>query len=770
MRAFASVLFVLLACGAARAQIGDLPSRIGPPDAQFVGSASCAACHRTESDDWHGSHHAAAIQAANDKSVLGKFDGAIFRKGGEESRFFRRDGKFFVHTAGPDGKQKDFEFKYTFGLYPLQQYLIALPGGRLQAFGVAWDSRPAAQGGQKWFDLYPDRKLAPGDPLHWTGIDQNWNYQCAWCHSTDLRKHYDPAKNSFATHWSEISVGCEACHGPGSRHLAWARKDAGVSGEEKENHGFSVRLDQRADAKWRLDATTAFRSPPATRHTEELVCAGCHARRGQFSDAPLDALHFYDAFRAATLDRGLYYPDGQQHDEDYNFASFAQSRMHAAGVTCSDCHNPHSGKLRLPGNQVCGQCHDAKTFDAPSHHHHPVDSTGAQCASCHMPTTIYMGVDARHDHSIRIPRPDRTVALGTPNACNQCHQDKDAAWAVAALKSWHGKGNPGAQTFAEAFALADSDGPGARAALIAVAQDESQSFIARASALHRLMQFVSPDVLELAERLTKSGEPMIRTASAELFADADPATRARALAPLLRDQSRVVRMQAARELAGASEKALSPDDLAPFDNALAEYVAGEMFNAERPESRSNLGLLELARGHVEAARSQFEMARKLDRTFAPAPIMLAEIARGRGGETAAETILSKALSDQPLSAPLAHALGLNLVRQKRLAEAMPRLEQAARLAPEDPHYAYVYAVALHDTGSPDKAVEILRAALARHANDRDLLSALASYEAQTGDFAAALGHAQKLMTLEPDDAELRKFADQLKARVGEPMK
>ena len=276
-----------------------------------------------------------------------------------------------------------------------------------------------------------------------------------------------------------------------------------------------------------------------------------------------------------------------------------------------------------------------------------------------MPTTIYMGVDARHDHSIRIPRPDRTVALGTPNACSQCHKDKDAAWAVAALKSWHGKGDPGAQTFAEAFALADFDGPGARAALIAVAQDESQSFIARASALHRLMQFVSPDVLELAERLTKSGEPTIRTASAELLADADPATRARALAPLLRDQSRVVRTQAARELAGASEKALSPDDLAPFDNALAEYVAGEMFNAERPESRFNLGSLELARGHVDAARSQFETARILDRTFAPAPIMLAEIARGRGDEAAAEAILSKALADQPLSAPLAHALGLN---------------------------------------------------------------------------------------------------------------
>ena len=261
MRAFASVLFVLLVCGAARAQIGDLPSRIGPPAAQFVGSAACAACHQKESDDWRASHHAAAMQAAGDKNVLGKFDGAIFRKGDEESRFFRRDGKFFVHTAGPDGRQKDFEFKYTFGLYPLQQYLIALPGGRLQAFGVAWDPKAGGAGRTKMVRPLSRPQAGPGDPLHWTGIDQNWNYQCAWCHSTDLRKHYDPARHSFATHWSEISVGCEACHGPGSRHLAWAREDAGVSGEEKENHGLSIRLDQRAGAKWRLGAATAFRSP-----------------------------------------------------------------------------------------------------------------------------------------------------------------------------------------------------------------------------------------------------------------------------------------------------------------------------------------------------------------------------------------------------------------------------------------------------------------------------------------------------------------------------
>ncbi len=769
MKSVFLALFLVLAPVAAPAQALDLPSRIGPLEAEFVGSAACAACHKTEYHEWLASHHAAAMQRATARTVLGKFDGATFRKGDIESVFFRRDGKFFVRTVGPNGAPADFEIKYTFGVYPLQQYLIALPGGRLQAFGIAWDSRPKAQNGQRWFDLYPKRALAPGDPLYWTGIDQNWNYQCAWCHSTDLRKNYDPAKNTFATHWSEISVGCEACHGPASRHIAWAKKESGVSPAEKKNHGFSVRLDQRVDAKWRLDgAATAFRSPPATKNTEELVCAGCHARRSQFADSPLAALRFYDAFNPSTLARGVYYPDGQQLEEDYNFASFAQSRMHAHGVTCSDCHNPHSGKLRLPGNKVCGQCHNAKVFDTSSHTHHPPGSAGAQCAACHMPTTTYMGVDARQDHSIRIPRPDRTIALGVPNACNQCHKDKDAAWAVAALKSWHADDKPGAQTFAEAFALADSDGPGARAALIRVAQDESQSAIARASALHRLRNFISPDAIALAARMTKSKEPMIRAASVEVLANADPKTKARTLAPLLRDPTRLVRMQAARAIAGDGERALTPADLGPFEKALAEYVAGQMFNAERPESHFNLGSLDLARGRVDSARAQFEKTLNLDKTFSPAAIMLAEIARRGGDEAAAEKILTKALADNPNSAPLYHALGLSLIRQKRLPEALAKLKEANRLAPDDARFAYVYAVALHDTGAPAKATEVLRAALARHPNDRSILTALASYDAQAGQFDAAFGYAQRLVTLEPDDARLRRFEEMLKARVVKP--
>jgi len=729
--------------------------------AQFVGSGACVSCHAAEHAEWLGSQHKAAMQEPSEASVLGRFDGASFRKGAEEAIFSRKDGKFSIRTTGPDGKPGDFAVRYVFGISPLQQYLIELPGGRLQAFGIAWDSRPAGQGGQRWFDLYPERKLAFGDPLHWTGIDQNWNYQCAWCHSTNLRKNFDAASGAFKTTFSEISVGCEACHGPASAHVAWAAKpDASVA-----SRGFSVSLSQ-SGAKWLAGAgATAARTGPPASDREVLVCAGCHSRRQQFSDDPLAAAQFYDAFRPVTLEAGLYHLDGQQRDEVYNFGSFMQSRMHAAGVTCSDCHNPHSGKLRLAGNAVCGQCHDAKVFDEPAHHHHAQGAAGAQCVGCHMPTTVYMGVDARHDHSMRIPRPDRTIALATPNACNQCHAEKSAAWAVEALASWGAGTKHGAQTFAEAFHLADADAPGASAALARIVEDPSQSAMARASALHRLGRNSDASALAFAKGALADKEPMVRAAAIEALANADAQTKKEALAPLLSDPTRLVRMDAARALAGEAEARLSSAERAAFDKALAEYEAGQLFNAERPEAHANLGAMNLARGKVEAARAAYERALALDPTFVPAAISLAEMARNGGDEAGAEEALRKSLARNPDSAPLAHALGLSLIRQRRLPEAMASLEQAARLAPEDARFAYVYAVALHDTGAEGKAIETLARALSGRPFDRDILTALASYEAEAGDAAAALTHAERLVELEPADETVRNFVAALRAEI-----
>jgi len=755
---------ILLALAAGRSETVRAQSASPPlhdQAATFVGSGACAECHKAERAAWLSSHHALAMQKADASSVLGSFDGAAFEKDGLKSVFKKDGGRFVVQSEALNGQATEFEIKYAFGVFPLQQYLIELPGGRLQAFGIAWDARPRETGGQRWFDLYPGQKLAPGTPLHWTGVDQNWNFQCAWCHTTNLNKNFDAASNRFNTQWIEIGVGCEACHGPGSAHLGWARGND-VQRASAPLKGFALSLSERRGVSWPMgDKGQAFRSTPLSAHTEVLVCAGCHSRRTQFSDDPKSVARFFDAFRPALLEAPLYHPDGQQREEVFEYGSFLQSKMYAAGVTCSDCHDAHSGKLHTDGGEVCAKCHAPERFNQPSHHRHVQGSAGAQCANCHMPATRYMGVDARRDHSFRVPRPDRTLTLQTPNACNQCHADKSPAWAADAINSW-GVEPRGYQKFAEAFAGADRNAPDSATAIAEIVDGLGHSSIARASAIVRLRSLSSRASIKLAARAAAIDDPLVRLASIAVLAEADVETRRTTLAPLLEDKTRLVRMEAARALAGEAESALSAVERQRFEKALKEFTDAQTFNAERAESHANLGALHAARGEANAARAEYEKAIELDGTFYPATISLAELTRALGDEAGGETILRKALATSPAEGLLHHALGLSLIRQRRLVDAIGELAEATRLAPESARFAYVYAVALHDTGDAERARAKLEAALAQTPNDRDLLFTLAAYEAEAGDILAATKHALQLSKLAPDDGEAQELLQSLR--------
>lgn len=737
-----------------------------PDVAQFIGSANCAQCHPLEFSEWQNSQHAAAMQEASDQTVLGRFDGVPFKHSGVPATFYKKGDKFWITTDGSDGKLADFEIRYTFGIWPLQQYLVELENGRLQAFGAAWDTRAKYQGGQRWFHLYPDHRMAPRDPMHWTGINQNWNFQCAFCHSTNLKKNYDAISRRFRTSWSEINVGCEACHGPASDHVAWASRTGEWTRFDNASKGFAKSLDERKNVTWqRPQSGTATRSEVRKTSKEIEVCAACHSRRHQFSDDDTQAGKLLDAFRPSLLEPGLFFSDGQQRDEVYTYASFLQSRMHAAGVTCSDCHNPHSEKLRAPGNAICAQCHAPVSFDTPAHHHHAQGSKGAECAACHMPTTTYMVVDPRHDHSMRIPRPDLTYLLGVPNACNQCHNDKTSKWASETIKTWYPTPKPGYQNFATAFDLADRGGPGAQLALKQIAEERTQPSIARASAVARLGRFPSPTSLAVVTRALKDEDPTVRMAAVAALANADPQVRLALLPPLLSDEARVVRIDAARALAGQPERQLKPDNHTLFEAALNEYIAAQLFNAERPESHFNLGTLYLAQNRFDEAEAALLKAIEIDPTFLPATISLAEVRRTRGQESSAEETLTKALQENPEAAPLLHALGLSLVRQRRLPEALAKLGEAAKLAPEEARFSYVLGIALHDSGRSADGVEALEAALSRHPYDRDILYALASYEAQAGQFSSALQRARLLSELEPENPQFSRLLEALKIQT-----
>jgi cytochrome c553 len=306
--------------------------------ASFVGGQVCAGCHAAETERWAGSHHALAMQKATPATVLGDFADAKLGHFGVVTSFSRSGDRFVVRADGPDGALHDYEIAYTFGVYPLQQYLIALPGGRLQALGIAWDSRAKEQGGQRWFHLYPAQRLPAGDRLHWTGRDQTWNYMCTDCHSTDLRKSYDLATNEYATTWTDVDVSCEACHGPGSRHVAWAQSHAGTASNagapglsETDRQGLTNWLKATDTGHWEMNPDTGI-----ARRTEPLAsaeldtCAACHSRRRVITKDAVPGTPFLDSYAPAYLEPGLYNADGQIDGEVFEYGSFVQSRMFQA--------------------------------------------------------------------------------------------------------------------------------------------------------------------------------------------------------------------------------------------------------------------------------------------------------------------------------------------------------------------------------------------------------------------------------------------------------
>lgn len=741
--------------------------------AEFVGSETCAGCHRVQADLWRPSQHKLAMQHADEKSVLGDFNNASFDYFGVHSRFFRRDGKFVIETEGPDGKLAVFEVKYTFGLDPLQQYLVEFSDGRLQALSLAWDSRPTEKGGQRWFHLYPNEEIGHDDILHWTKPNQNWNFMCAECHSTGVRKNYDAANDRFATTWAEISVGCEGCHGQGSRHVAWARERQSwwlFGKTDDPTMGLLARFTERRDATWLPNAAignAARSSVLRALRAEVETCGLCHGRRGQFSETWIPGRSLSDTHVVPSLSRGLYHADGQMLDEVYNYGSFKQSKMFAAGVTCSDCHEPHSTKLRAAADGVCLQCHASDKYAAVSHHRHEGADPALTCAACHMPTRAYMVVDRRHDHSFRIPRPDLSMKLGTPNACNDCHADKAAEWTAAAIERWHGPNRKGLQTYAEAFHAAWNGAPDAARLLGAVAADRSAPAIARASALTELGAYLSPSNLNLARAGLADPDPMVRIGALDMLEGAPVNQLWPLVSPLLSDGVLGVRIRAASLLGAVPTAGQPPADRERFERAAAEFVTAQRLNADRPEARSALGTFLARRGRANEAEAEYKAALWLSPQFAPAAVNLADLYRELGRDIEGETVLRAAIIRSPQDAALHYALGLALTRLKQADVSLAELARAAELEPGRARYAYVYAVALHSSGRSEDALSVLKEASARHPNDRDILMALTSFSRDAGDINSALEYAERLARLSPNP-ELVRLIEELRRQATKP--
>lgn len=718
----------------------------------YVGRAVCANCHQREDALYAGSHHDRAMQPANAQTVAANFDNTDFTyTDGVTSRFFKKDGAFFVRTDGPDGQMHEYRIAYTFGTFPLQQYLIEFPDGRLQALSICWDTRPKSAGGQRWFHLYPNEKVDFRDALHWTGPAQNWNYMCAECHSTHVEKNYHAEQNRFQTRWSAVNVSCEACHGPGARHVEWGRRAKEGRTDADPQKGLVVDLAPRGGT-FAFEGTAAIAHLTRPRDTHaQVVCARCHARRTLISDAyrqdqPLAQTHIM-----ALLDDGLYYADGQILDEVFEYGSFLQSRMHERGVICTDCHDAHSGRLRADGNAVCATCHRPGHYDTPAHYRHKPGTDAARCVRCHMPARTYMVVHQRHDHSFRVPRPDLSVTLGTPNTCAdaECHNDRSAQWAADAVIRWYGPTRWRGPRYAAALAAGRQYRAGGDRLLADVIGDRSFPAIVRATALSLLEHFPTARWRDPIERSLQDPDPLVRRAAVSLLSAWEPPRRWQVGGPLLSDPIRTVRLEAVNALADAvSAVSLTPDQRSVFERAVADYREAQAYNADRAEAWLNLGALEVRLGNDQAAEAAYQRAIRLQPSFIPSYVNLADLYREQKRDDAGERVLRQA----PAGADVHFALGLLLVRQNRLAEALDELAKAAAERADSPRYAYVYAVALDSVGQSGKAMAVLQQAQARFTGDTDILAALAEFSSKAGDREAADRWARKLRDLAPAEA------------------
>lgn len=690
----------------------------------FVGSGECASCHQEAFDNWQTSHHKHAMEIANSESVLGDFNDANFDYLGSTTRFFQRDDDYYIETDNSVGELEEFKVSYTFGFYPLQQYLVEFPDGRIQALSITWDSRPEDEGGQRWYHLYPDEKIVAGDPLHWTGAFQNWNSRCASCHTTDLDKNYSIETNSYDTQWAEINVGCEACHGAGSQHIDWANASLEIQ-SEISNMGLLTNLEKVWEpiaGQLPIPEEVDF-----TLSEQVQTCGGCHSRRAELQKRDI-ADAFLDNYSLSPLLEDLYHADGQIEDEVYVMGSFLQSKMHANLVSCSNCHDPHTSELRIEGNGLCLQCHEAQTFQSEDHFFHEVGTVGAQCVNCHMPETTYMGVDPRRDHSFRIPDPIASNELGVPNACTSCHSDQGEQWLVDFIASRNGHGDMQYQ-HAEIIAAARRGDASIAPDLLVLASDENTPAILRSLALIESPRFPSIRNISAALAAFNSVDPILRMSAIAAIDFLEIGAQFQYLEDLMVDPFKSVRMAAARRLATLPADQIPLNARTIMNNLYAEYEQSLLFNADMPEYVSDLGAFYVAQGNLDFARQALLHARELSPGYLPASINLSDVYRAQGRDDLGELVLSEALTMYPESADVNYALGMLFVRTGRLQQSIELFDAARTIAPGNQQYVYIYAVALAEVGRVEEAIFLLELAQRDFPNNAQIREAIRAYRA-----------------------------------------
>jgi tetratricopeptide (TPR) repeat protein/Zn finger protein HypA/HybF involved in hydrogenase expression len=732
------------------------------PESNYVGSAACASCHEGAYGDWMQYDHRRAIEIPTNQSVEGDFSGATFTHFEDSYSFIRSDSAFVVVANGDS-----LEVAYTFGHFPLQQYLLPAHGGRLQALTVAWNTEKG-----EWYSLYPDEPTPPGDLLHWNSPNLNWNYMCADCHSTALKRGYDVATDSYDTTFEELSVGCEACHGPGASHVEWADSKKGS--------------DPYQSAP-KTEVVPGVGRASTVELTKELnMCASCHSRRVEIGPGlnanDSERVHpaaFLDRYSPSLLEDSLYFGDGQIRDEVYVYGSFLQSKMAQVGVTCSDCHNVHTGKIKLPGNALCASCHAPEVYDVESHSGHASVrgleggdlASPTACVTCHMPERTYMGIDERRDHRFAIPDPLLSARLSSPDVCSSCHPTRSATWADTQIEGWRtSSGKPRARRNAYGLAvvsLAEQlPSGGTTPSMDAVEKafaDSLTSSIQKGSLAARLAARPSPEAVRMVMMSLSSKDPFQQVGALRALSAWAGLLPAPDLTSLFQDPSQWVRLEAVSTSltfgqTDWTERASS--------TALQAYVASQRVNSDRPEAHLNLARMFESLGNLKEAESEFQLAVSIDSTRSEMWLEVALFQGRRAGalkltdpagyktfRQQAEFSFGKAaFKPGPIRSDALYMFGLFLADDKtRLPDAAAVLAESARLDSNHPRKAYNAGLAYQQLGNEAKAEGLLRSAWAL--GSEDAREALVILFMQNNRWSEAKALNQEILDADPANTE-----------------
>ena len=761
--------------------------------AQFVGGASCIECHQDQYDLFVGSHHDLAMDVANEETVLAKFDGTKIEHFGITSTVFRDGERFMVNTQGPDGQMQDFEVTMVFGCDPLQQYMVELKPardadghGQYQVLRLSWDVAK-----QQWFYLSPPdvyEQIHPDDPLHWTSVTQRWNSNCASCHSTDLKKNFDTLSGKYNTTFVDIDVNCEACHGPGSLHV-----------EIAQNRRFFW------DANHGLGLTTKLKDSSNLPQIE--ACAPCHSRRTQIAPGNLEGQRYDELFSCQLLSNRIYHDDGQIRDEDYVYGSFIQSKMYHRGIKCTDCHDPHSTKVKFTDNQLCTSCHQhpAGKYDTVAHHRHQAGSKGSLCVECHMPATTYMAVDSRRDHSFRVPRPDLSVKFGTPNACTACHineanlpettqakltqyldwieatENGDGAVATELRRVDQQMAEAFAQWYPDAAARGDrsqyyeqmvvgkSDAADSIATLKRLALDNTAPAIFRATSAEVLGASDTDSVESLLQCL-QDDEPKVAAAASRAlsrpltlsFGDRGKAKRlVSKLAELLGHDSRLVRIESARTLINVPKQVLYQ----MIDSTARKNLMSTIDELKQSLAQDN----DLAMSHMilaslhqwneefSSVESSYRNAIAVEPNFTGPRANLASLIDGRLDQlnrryASGETNLASQIEN------LQQSVKRYRVEENRLLKF--EVDRSVGIAGVHGLH-HRYGLSCYLNGDLKEAEKWLMSAYQASPKTENYVVALAAFYEETGEVAKAMKFTRELLIIAPDNPGYRRMRDNL---------